>query len=179
MGRRLVERYLAETRRPLADPTLRHQRKVHSALASRSNAISVPGSRQIATAGSRSATAAPGMRKPSFTEVTSSRFPPTPRTRRCSSSSGNGSGQCGSSALAGFSRCEAVRVRELKKSLDGGDRVRLIDRFRRKQSCLRQEEEAQLWSNTMGPKPLRPSATGLSEDRLALAHCDCQSRNNH
>src|SRR6266480_2186658 len=30
-----------------------------------------------------------------------------------------------------------------------------------------------------GPKPLRPSVTGLCEERLALAHCDCQSRNNH
>src|SRR5260370_7356839 len=30
-----------------------------------------------------------------------------------------------------------------------------------------------------GPKPLRPSSTRLCEERLALAHCDCQSRNNH
>src|SRR6476469_425458 len=30
-----------------------------------------------------------------------------------------------------------------------------------------------------GSKPLRPSVTGLCEGRLALAHCDCQSRNNH
>src|SRR5436190_16190610 len=29
------------------------------------------------------------------------------------------------------------------------------------------------------PKPLRPSVTGLCEECLALAHCDCQSRNNH
>jgi hypothetical protein len=27
-----------------------------------------------------------------------------------------------------------------------------------------------------GPKPLRPSVTCLFEQRLALAHCDCQSR---
>jgi chaperonin GroES len=26
---------------------------------------------------------------------------------------------------------------------------------------------------------LRPSVAGLCEERLALAHCDCQSRNNH
>jgi chaperonin GroES len=26
---------------------------------------------------------------------------------------------------------------------------------------------------------LRPSVTGLCEERLALAHCDCQSTNNH
>src|SRR3981189_582609 len=26
-----------------------------------------------------------------------------------------------------------------------------------------------------GPKPLRPSVTGLCEEWLALAHCDCQS----
>src|ERR1700751_2318259 len=29
------------------------------------------------------------------------------------------------------------------------------------------------------PKPLRPSVAGLCQERLALAHCDCQSRNNH
>src|SRR5205807_4029251 len=28
-------------------------------------------------------------------------------------------------------------------------------------------------------KVLRPSVTGLCAGRLALAHCDCQSRNNH
>src|ERR1700704_3739076 len=28
-----------------------------------------------------------------------------------------------------------------------------------------------------GPKPLRRRLTGLCEERLALAHCDCQSRN--
>src|ERR1700751_1672431 len=28
------------------------------------------------------------------------------------------------------------------------------------------------------PKPLRPSVAGLCQERLALAHCDCQSRNN-
>jgi chaperonin GroES len=28
-------------------------------------------------------------------------------------------------------------------------------------------------------KPLRPRVTGLCEERLALAHCDCQSENNH
>src|ERR1700722_20776518 len=29
------------------------------------------------------------------------------------------------------------------------------------------------------PKPLRPSVTGLCEEWLALARCDCQSRYNH
>src|SRR3979490_3202262 len=39
--------------------------------------------------------------------------------------------------------------------------------------------ETQVAVKHRGPKPLRPSVTGLCEERLALAHCDCQSRNNH
>jgi hypothetical protein len=36
--------------------------------------------------------------------------------------------------------------------------------------------ETQVAVKHRGPKPLRPSVTGLCEERLALAHCDCQSR---
>src|SRR6267378_6427413 len=39
--------------------------------------------------------------------------------------------------------------------------------------------ETQVVVKHPGPKPLRPSVTGLCGGRLALAHCDCQSRNNH
>src|SRR3981081_1568311 len=36
--------------------------------------------------------------------------------------------------------------------------------------------ETQVAVKHLGPKPLRPNATGLCEERLALAHRDCQSR---
>src|SRR2546428_12430794 len=39
--------------------------------------------------------------------------------------------------------------------------------------------ETQVAVKHRGPKPLCPGITGLCEERLALAHCDCQSRNNH
>src|SRR5438874_12983002 len=36
--------------------------------------------------------------------------------------------------------------------------------------------ETQVTVKHRGPKPLRPTVTSLCEERLALAHCDCQSR---
>src|SRR5437868_2392657 len=40
-------------------------------------------------------------------------------------------------------------------------------------------EETQVKVEHPGPKPLRPSAAGLCGESLALAYCECQSRNNH